>query len=170
MSVGTMSVGGVRLASAAALLFFGCAASSSALDASGKSPTFPSLRLVEQTLLTTAKLDFSGHEQAFQAATRWNGERLQQQASSRSDDPRAPHLACAEDGNGREAAARLNALLAPESVRPVSHSTEHGVCFMVTASQAQADALMSPGQAGLELESVGPFPSALKMAPGLLHH
>ncbi|CAN0509175.1 unnamed protein product, partial [Scytosiphon promiscuus] len=113
----------------AAALLFGCAASSS--EVSGKSPTFPSLRLVEQTLLTTARLDFSGQDDAFQAATRWSGERLQ--ASSRSD-LRAPHLACVEDGNGREAASRLKALLSPESVRPVSHSSEHGVGFMVTAS------------------------------------
>ena len=122
-----MGVGFASSAASAAALLFGCAASAS--EVSRKNPTLPSLRLVEQTLLTTAKLDFNGNDRAFQAATRWTGERLQ--ASSRSDQ-RAPHLACAEDGNGREAASRLGALLSPESVRPVSHSSEHGVCFTVS--------------------------------------
>ncbi|CAN0368737.1 unnamed protein product, partial [Laminaria digitata] len=145
----------------------------SAEEVSGKiSPPYPSLRLVEETLLTTAQLDFSGHEQAYQAATRWNGERLQ--ASQGSDDElllplRAPHLACAEYGHGREAASRLKAFLSPEAVRPVYHSREHGACFLATASDAQA-AAFSAEPARFELTSVGPFPSALKIAPGLLDH
>ena len=149
----------------AALFFLGYAASSA--SSAEKSTPFPSLRLVEQTLLTTAKLDFSGHEQAYQAATRWNGERLY---ASRNN-LRAPHLACVEHGHGREAAFRFSEVLSPESVRPVSHSREHGVCYMVTASQSEVAALiMSSEKAGLALSSVGPFPSVLKLAPGLLDH
>ena len=154
------------------VLLLSCIASASAVsseDVSGKisPPPYLSLRLVETTLRTTAKLDFGGHEQPFQEATRWSRERLR---ASRGDyEPRAPHLACAEYGHGREAASRLKAFLSREAVRPVYHASEHGACFLATASDAQA-AAMSADPARFELTSIGAFPSALKIAPDLLDH
>ena len=138
----------------------------SASGLSGKvQNNYPPLGLVEKILLTTAQLDFRGHDQSFEAATRWNEERLQ----ASEGDARAPHLACAEYGDGHKAASALEAFLSPESVRHVHHSVDHGACFIVTASDAQAVEL-STEQAWFGLVSFGPFPSALKIAPGVLEH
>ena len=136
-----------------------------ASEVSGRKMPYPSLGLVEQIVLTTAKQDFRGQDQAFEAATRWNEERLR----ASEGDARAPHFACAcaECGHGHEAASGLQAFLSPEAVKPVHHSSEHGACFMVTASDAQA-AELSSGGAEFELASVGPFPSTLKIAPDVL--
>lgn len=133
---------------------------------------FPSLRVVEDTLLTTAKDDFAGNSKAFEAAAKWNEQRVP--ASSRfnnsdRDDVRAPHLACAGYGNGRKTLVRLQQLLSPEAVRPASHSSEHGACFFVTASRTQVAAILSDHDQ-FRLQSLAPFPSALKIAPGLIEH
>ncbi|CAN0510193.1 unnamed protein product, partial [Laminaria digitata] len=159
--------------SSSAFLFLSCIIAStsvpyvaSASKASGDNgKPYPPLGLVEQTVLTTARQDFGGHDQAFEAATRWNEARLRVS----QDDLRAPHLACAEYGHGHEVASGLKNFLSPEAVKPVHHSSEHGACFMVTASHAQAVEL-SAGRAGFDLVSVGSYPSALKIAPGVIDH
>ncbi|CBN77322.1 peptidase S8 and S53 [Ectocarpus siliculosus] len=125
----------------------------------------PSLELVENGLATTAKDDFNGHAGAFEAAATWSGERLRHS----QDETRAPHLCCAEYGQGRETFSRLKQFLSPEAVRVVSHSEDHGACFFATASHAQASAIMEDQEQFL-LESFSPFPSALKLAPGLVDH
>ncbi|CAN0357292.1 unnamed protein product, partial [Ectocarpus fasciculatus] len=109
--------------------------------------------------------DFHGHAGAFEAAATWDGERLRHS----QDDTRAPHLCCAEYGHGRETLSRLKQFLSPEAVRVVSHSEDHGACFLASASYAQAAAIMED-QEQFELESFSPFPSALKLAPGLVDH
>ena len=114
--------------------------------------------------MTTAKDAFNGHTKGFQAAAQWDGERLRASRSS----ARAAHLVCAEHSRGREAISRLERFLSPEAVRPVAHSSAHGACFFVTASHAEARALSDNTQLGLL--SIAPFPSALKVAPGVLEH
>lgn len=186
---GRMSAVPARLTNHAIVLLFCIVASSSAAVAADASASteevieshwksrmypYPSLRLVEQSLVTTAKFDFSGRDATYQAAARWNGRRLQQQANQHDDEAplllRAPHLACAEYGNGREASYRLKSFLSSaEAVRPVHHSSEHGACFLATCSDAQFAAI-SADPSRFELTSVGPFPSALKIAPGILDH
>lgn len=124
----------------------------------------PSLRLFEVALRTTAKHYFGGHEPAYHAALNWDRKRLREIGAHR----RAPYFACTEYGNGREAIAHLKELLSAESVRFASNSDEFGACFFVTASHEQATFISSQPEQFGELLSVGPFPSALKLAPGLL--
>ena len=127
--------------------------------------SFPPLSLLERALRTTANHDFDGHDPAYQAAVRWDRQRLRDKFS----DQRAPYLACAEYGNGREAMKTLKGFLSSEAVRPASNTVDTGACFIVTASNEQATVISThPGQ--FWLLSVGPFPSALKLAPGLLDH
>ncbi|CBN77323.1 Peptidase S8 and S53, subtilisin, kexin, sedolisin [Ectocarpus siliculosus] len=125
----------------------------------------PALELVENALLTTAKDDFKGHVGAFEAAATWNGERLRHS----QEETRAPHLACARYGDGHEASSRLKQFLSPEAVRVVSHSEDHGACFFASASHAQAAAIVED-QEQFGLENFSPFPSPLKLAPGLVDH
>lgn len=125
---------------------------------------YPSLSFVEKALLTTATDDFGGHAKAFEAAAKWNEETLRSRR-----DIRAPHLACTVYGRGLEVSSRLQGLLSSEAVRPVSHSSEHGACFIATASHAQVDAIAAEHD-WFGLESLAPFPSAMKLAPGLLEH
>lgn len=127
---------------------------------------YPSLSFVEKALLTTATDDFGGHVLAFEAAAKWDEERLR---SSVTEYGRAPHLACAEYGRGLEVFSRLGQLLSSEAVRPVSHSSEHGACFFATASHAQVGAIAADNDR-FGLNSLSPFPSAMKIAPGLLEH
>ena len=150
------------LASAAAVVAHGVG---SASEAPGGDKPYPPLRLAELIVLTTAKEDFRGHDQAFETATRWNKDRLR----ASQVEARAPHLACAEYGHGHEATSGLQTFLSPEAVKPVHHSSEHGACFMVTASDTQA-AELSAGWDGFDLTSFGPFPSALKIAPDVIEH
>ncbi|CAN0100531.1 unnamed protein product, partial [Ascophyllum nodosum] len=125
----------------------------------------PSLSLFEKALRTTAIHDFDGHDPAYQAAVRWDQQRLRDQFSNQS----APYLACAEYGKGREATNRLKEFLSSEAVRPASNTVETGACFIVTASNAQATSISAHAEQ-FWLLSVGPVPSALKLAPGLLDH
>ncbi|CAM9888793.1 unnamed protein product, partial [Hapterophycus canaliculatus] len=138
--------------------------SSAAVSATGSFPC-PPLETVENVLLTTAKEDFGGHAEALQAAVNWNGERL---CVSQSDAT-APHFGCAEYEHGRETFSRLRTFLSSEAVRQVSSSIEHGSCFFVTASHAQAAAILE-NKDDFGLTSLSPFPSGLKLAPGLLEH
>ncbi|CAN0267418.1 unnamed protein product, partial [Laminaria digitata] len=146
---------------------------------------YPALSLVETVLLTTAQESFGGHSEAFNSAAKWTGERLEQTShqagreSQSSDDgegydhyyPRGgAHLACAEYAHGREAISRLRAFLSPEAVRPVAHSSEHGAsCCIVTALPSQArEIAVNSDEFGVA--SIVPFPSDLKIAPGILEH
>ena len=124
----------------------------------------PSLSLVETALMTTAKDSFNGHAKGFEAAARWDEDRLK----ARQDNTRAPHLVCAEYSRGREVIFHLKQYLSSEAIRPVSHSNAHGACFFVSASHAEARAISGNAQSG-QL-SIALFPSALKVAPGVLDH
>ncbi len=140
----------------------------SATKALAISRTYPSLSTVENALLTTAKSDFGGNSQAFEAAAAWNGERLQA-SYDEGNHVRAPHLCCADYGRAREASSRLNELLPPGSVRLVAHSEQHGACFLATASHAQAEKVLADIDRFV-VRSFAPYPSALKIAPGVLKH
>ena len=133
----------------------------------------PSLGVVENALLTTAKSDFGGHSGGFEAAVAWSGERLRaghfNQQDLDSQHPRAPHLCCTDYEHGREAYSLLQDLLSPEAVRPAVHSEEHGACYFATASHDDA-ATIKENLEQFGLRSSAPFPSALKVAPGLLEH
>lgn len=134
--------------------------------ASASGPTsYPPLSLFEGALVTTAKRDFNGHQQGLRAIADWEGERLR----SGPEDIRAPHLACADYGSGREAFPLLGQFLSPRAIRRVSNTEEYGACFIASCSHEQATGLMAD-MARFKLSSVGPFPSALKLAPGLLDH
>ena len=152
-----------------AFTFVSLALTGAACGSAAGSLPYPSLSVVEKTLLTTAADDFGGHVPAFEAAAKWDEKRLLFNTSSSGQDTRAPHLACAEHGRGLEAFSRLQALLSREAVRPVSHSSEHGACFFATASQAQVAAIAAEHDR-FGLDSLAPFPSALKLAPGVLEH
>ena len=125
---------------------------------------YPSLSVVERSLLTTAHDSFSGHAKGFDAAAQWTGERLR----TSQDNAHAPHLACTGYSRGRETIFQLGKFLSPEAVRPVAHSSVHGACFFVTASHDEARALSDNPYFGLT--SISPFPSALKVAHGVLEH
>ena len=127
--------------------------------------SFPSLSLLERALRTTATHDFDGHDPAYQAAVNWDRQRLRDKFSHQ----RAPYLACAEYREDREVMNRLKEFLSPEAVRPASNAVETGACFIVTASNEQVTSISAHAEQ-FWLLSVGPFPSALKLAPGLLDH
>ncbi|CAM9132446.1 unnamed protein product, partial [Laminaria digitata] len=131
---------------------------------SASSLPYPSLSVVERALVTTAKDSFNGHVKGFQAAAQWDEERLE----ASHGNTRAPHLVCAEYSRGREAISHLQLYLSSDAVRPVSHSSAHGACFFVTASHAEARAISDNPQ--VDQLSIAPFPSALKVAPGVLEH
>ena len=151
------------------LAFFALGAMASTTEAGSTTNTlpYPSLGVVENSLLTTAHESYRGRHEGFQAAARWTGDRL-----DASDDQgyrrRGPHLVCAEYAQGREAIARLRAFLTPEAVRPVVHSSEHGSCFVVTTLRAEARKIATNPDFGVT--SIAPFPSDLKVAPGVLDH
>ena len=123
-----------------------------------------SLRFVERSLLTTAHDSFGGHAKGFEAAAQWSGERLR----TSQGGVRAPHLVCTEYSRGGETISRLQEFLSPEAVQPVAHSSASGACFLVTASHTEAQALSDNPDFGLT--SISPFPSDLKVAPGVLEH
>ncbi|CAN0480083.1 unnamed protein product, partial [Laminaria digitata] len=131
---------------------------------SANSLPHPSLSVVERSLLTTAQDSFDGHAKGFETAAQWTGERLR----ASQDNARAPHLVCTEYSRRGEVISRLQEFLSPEAVRPVAHSSAQGACFFVTASHAEARALSDDLRFGLT--SISPFPSALKVAPGVLEH
>lgn len=91
----------------------------------------------------------------------WNDEQGEQ--------PRAPHLCCADYEDGRKAYSLLQDLLSPEGVTLAAHSEEDGACYFATASHREA-AVIAKNHGRFKLRSCAPFPSALKIAPGLLEH
>ncbi|CAN0382090.1 unnamed protein product [Scytosiphon promiscuus] len=149
----------------ATALFLSLVAASTPWSSSANSLPYPSLSVVEGYLLTTAHDSFDGHAKGFETAAQWTGETLR---SKEEDNARAPHLVCTEYNRGGETLSRLQELLSPEAVRPVAHSSTHGACFFVTASHAEARAMSDSPYYGLT--SISPFPSALKVAPGVLEH
>lgn len=127
--------------------------------------SFPPLGLIQKTMLTTAKQEFDGEDQ-LTAAVGWTAERLRG-----SQDTRAPHLACTDYGRRRDALSSLQKSLGPDAVRPVSSTKTHGACFIATASHKEAEAVMSKDRdENLVFNAFAPFPSVLKLAPGLLDH
>lgn len=134
-------------------------------SAQGKvSFTSQAAKLVEETLLTTAELDFEGNTEGLEAASIWTGQRLHAATAV----ARGPYLACADQDRRREAVSALHSSLNPSAVRPVSSTRTHGACFMVTCSYEESEALLMSER--FEWRLFGPFPSALKVAPGLLEH
>lgn len=141
-------------------------ATASSLFSSGpaKQPatTHPTLDLIEATVVTTASQDFSSDHHAFVIASIWQSQRL-----SDTDQP-GPYLACGSYTRGSEARSKLEGAFSSLSVRTVSHTEAHGVCFVVTASPADAEVLLrDPSTFGLH--SAVPFLSTMKLAPGLLN-
>lgn len=132
-------------------------------------PTTPAgLAVVEEVLVTTAKEDFGGREAAYQSAVKWQNRLLSQQ-TGQGQQP-APYLACFEYGDAREAMDSLERLL-PEaaSIRRASLREQHGACFLVTLESPAVAAALA-GRLHQDLRQFDPFPSALKLAPGLLNH
>ena len=145
-------------------LLLASVASSSWSQGSATSLPYPSMSVIEATLLTTAKDSFADNAKGFQAAAQWTGDRLEADRGN----ARAPHLVCTEYSRGRGAIADLQLFLSPEAVRPVSYSSAHGACFIATASHAEARAISDNPRVGLA--SIAPFPSSLKVAPDVLDH
>ncbi|CAM9989506.1 unnamed protein product, partial [Ectocarpus sp. 8 AP-2014] len=87
------------------------------------------------------------------------------------DDRPAPYLACASpDSSDRSGGgATLSHVLGAGAIggRVVASSAEHGVCVVATATPGQAESVFQGQQA---FSSWAAFPSALKLAPGLLDH
>lgn len=160
-------------------------------EASGPSKglPYPPLSVIHGNLLTTAEEAFGGHQGSFDSSADWHSKTI-----LRSDQP-APYLACtaADDTNGSrdhalEALAYLRQVLSshPSRVRVVSSSDEHGVCFFASATPAEAETVRRASNNndnrnnnnGNHLSTNGvpllaswvPFPSSLKLAPGLLDH
>lgn len=139
------------------------------LTSTAHSFPYPPLGLVERALRTTARSEFDGHVQTFEAAATWSGDMLRR-GSGTPHSSRGPYLACAGyDNGGSEVFARLQGFLSPGAVRPVVVSSEHGTCFVATASHSQAVGFVA-SEDHLGLTSFAPFPSALKLAPSLLEH
>lgn len=126
--------------------------------------SLPPLGMIQETMLTTARQEFDG-EQQLTAASAWTAERLRG-----SEDIRAPHLACTDYGRRREALSSLQESLGPDALRPVSSTKAHGACFIATASHIEAEALLSQDKDFKVFSAFAPFPSVLKLAPGLLDH
>ena len=95
----------------ASVLFFVVVAS--APRDSANSLPYPSLNVVERSLLTTAQDLFDGHAKGFEAAAQWSGDRLR----ASQGGARAPHLVCTEYRRGGETFSRLQEFLSPDALR-----------------------------------------------------
>lgn len=135
------------------------------LGSSACASSFPSLSLIRETMLTTAGVDFDA-DQGIAASSKWTLDRLGAGDDEGPAKAAAPHIACVESGRRREAVSSLEESLGPGTVRPISSTRAHGACFIVTASHAQAKAVSGD----LDTTCFAAFPSALKLAPGLLEH
>lgn len=138
---------------------------------------YPPLETIENVLLTTAKADFQGFQQAYDDAVRWYSVKT---TKSHRDKP-LPHLACTgnlrtatgqqQQGGAHGALLHLRANLPSEShARVVFNSEKNGACFVLTASPDEASAIVEEDAGGRLLAFMGPFPSILKFAPGLLEY
>ena len=142
----------------------------------------PPLSVIQGALITSAEEDFRGNEGAFASSVEWH-VRTKLAVDGRSHRP-AAYLACtapAESHNGWAAFTSLRTILTSSSVRIASSSEEHGVCFFVTATPGQVEAVRissglyrnatsSDGGGGSLLSSWLPYPSTLKLSTGLLDH
>lgn len=158
---------------------------------SAKPLPYPPLTVLHGTLLTTANSDFEGHDGAFAAAANWHSENTLQKSD---DDQAAPYFACTAPSIlttttttappadtqagviGHHTLSRLQSILnsqwssGKDKVRVVSNSDKHGVCFVATATLAEAEGILTKSSEEGLLVSWVPFPSVLKLAPGLLNH
>lgn len=134
---------------------------------------YPSLSVIQGTLITSAEKAFNSDEGAFFSSVDWH-RRTNLNTDDRVHHP-AAYLACTprDFPDGLAVLRRLQALSSSEStVRLVSSSDEYGICFFVTATPEQAEyirsscPLFSNGGSGTWM----PYPSTLKLAPGLLDH
>lgn len=137
-------------------------------------PRPPPLSLVEKTLMTTAKDDFAGSEDVYESAVAWHRGRLEAAAAAapRSSNHAAPcpFMACGPYSTARETMSRLQEAFSPRSIRRLHLGQEHGACLMLTMTSMEAAAAVSEDLPGHGLLTFAPFPSVLKLAPGLLDH
>ena len=132
----------------------------------------PPLALLEKVLLTTARDDFGGREDTYESAIEWQHQRLQRQTGRDQQRQPCPYLACFGNGGAREAFSRLQTelLASPKSVQRLSLGKEDGdACFLATIGSPAEAAAVSDSLRDLQLSSFAPFPSALKLARGLLN-
>ncbi|CAM9424824.1 unnamed protein product, partial [Sphacelaria rigidula] len=139
-----------------------CALSSVKVETAETADLAP-LGLLDAVHLSTARDDFNGNNAAFDDAIAWHGERLYQSGSS------GAHVACAKYGGGLQARSSLGEFLSPECMHPVSNHKVYGTCFILTVSPTQA-AKVAERPAAHGLCAFFALPSAVKLAPGLLHH
>lgn len=134
---------------------------------------YPPLSVIQGTLITSAEKAFNRDEGAFFSSVDWH-RRTKLNADDRIHHP-AAYLACTPPDFPDSLAVlrHLQALSSSEStVRVVSSSEEYGICFFVTATPEKAEyirsscPLFSNGGSGTWM----PYPSTLKLAPGLLDH
>ncbi|CAN0438009.1 unnamed protein product, partial [Laminaria digitata] len=141
----------------------------------------PPLALVEKTLITTAKDDFAGSEDAYESAVAWHREKLEAAAAAaaaaqgRSNDTAAvaipcPFIACGTYSTARETLSHLQEAFPRRSIRRLHLGKEHGACLMLTMASMEAAAAVSEDLPGYGLLTFAPFPATLKLAPGLLDH
>lgn len=143
----------------------------------------PPLNLLEGALLTGAREEFEGNQEAYEAAASWTLQRLsgtEEGSKRRNWNSRSiPHFACADnkdtaahgatDQQRRRPSQLVEDLLSAGSVRMVSHIRAQGLsCFVATATAEQVAVLEAAGLETLGLRNFGPFPTVLKIAPGLL--
>lgn len=133
------------------------------LEAGGDGPSLriPPLNLLKTVVSSTAARDFADNTVVYEAAAAWDSKKL------RMMDAQAPYLACAEYGKGQEARVRLERALSPASVKLLSHTKEHGTCFLASATPSDA-AVLSERLEEHALTSAGPYLRSLKIAPDLL--
>ena len=133
----------------------------------------PSLALLEKILHTSAINDFCGREDAYESAIEWQRQRLKREADEEQQQQQqlSPYIACFGNNSAREAFSRLQTelLASPKSVRILSLGKDDGgACFLATIGSPTEAAAVLDSLQDLELSSFAPFPSALKLAPGLL--
>lgn len=145
---------------------------------------YPPLEIIEQALLTTAAQDFGSHQVAFDLAVLWHGNKLDNEKNGA--DRAIPYLACTDSsidrpgvsgkGHATTAAAppplsgMQSILSSDSSARAVSNTEKHGTCFVVTATPARAAHIAGEASRSGLISTMGPFPSALKLSPGLLEY
>lgn len=121
------------------------------------------LALVEKALITTAHRDFGGRENIYETAVEWSRNRL------RNSSYWAPYIVCSSFP--REALVHLESRLSSRYVRRLAVGAELGACFLATASSPEVATAAYDELSGFGLAaSFAPYPSALKLAPGLIDH
>lgn len=112
----------------------------------------------------------NGHNQQRQRDSDHSGGESSFPEQRQEMEKPAPYLACARYRQGGSALSRVrDTLRVTASVRTVSHTEEHGTCFLATATPSEADAIAGD-MGAFGIDSFGVFPSVLKLSPGLLDH